>query len=289
MTYDKAIFGDNQFLGVNHSSQKKATKLFDYYSDVNKIIETLGVAYESGVREFMFTTHGRYEPVFREIVSSNLFPEMNYTPCLPYAHKYWSKLSEQGAWKLIKDTVFRNSIIDVVPSSFALLFGNSRVIIKMLLEIETLMCKGLRIKGIFLQNLAFDFLLSMEMYRVIESFYDTVQNRLGRIPGFITMNHEKAVNVLCSEIGLVQPWICANYNISGFRMHASKEKCESSFASCRSNNIAMSVMNSGNYRPAQSLEYVISKMNEGHINSILFGSSNSRNIKSNVKSIYASY
>ena len=248
---------------------------------MNKIIETLGVAYESGVREFMFTTHDRYEPVFREIVSSSLFPEMNYTPCLPYAHKYWSKLSEQGAWKLIKDTVFKNGIMNVIPSNLALMFGNRRVMTKMLLDIETLMCKGLRIKGIFLQNLAFDFLLSLELYGIIDDFYNVVADRLEVIPGFITMNHAIAVEVLCSKIGFVKPWICANFNISGFRMHPSVKNVTNSFNSCRSNNIAMSVMSAGNHSPHDALNHVISQMHIGYIQSILFGSSSPGNIRNN--------
>jgi hypothetical protein len=76
MSYGKAILGDNQFLGVNHANQAKAAELFERFKNPDAIIEVIGFAYEAGVRDFMFTTHDRYEPVFDEVRRSNLFPGM---------------------------------------------------------------------------------------------------------------------------------------------------------------------------------------------------------------------
>ena len=151
------------------------------------------------------------------------------------------------------------------------------------------MCKGLPIRGIFLQNLAFDVMLAMNLLNYISGFNEVVVNRFGVIPGFITMNHSLAVTTLCEKVGIDKPWVCANYNISGFRMHPSKIVCESSFASGKSNNIAMSVMSSGNNTPTESLDYVLGKQVEGHISSILFGSSNGDNIIRNVNRIRTYY
>jgi hypothetical protein len=154
-----------------------------------------------------------------------------------------------------------------------------------LTEIETLMCKGLPVRGVFLLNLAFDFLMSMELHGVVGDFADVVSRRLGAQPGFFTMNHSNAVEFLCGKVGLKNPWICANYNLAGFRMNPSQANCEASFASRRSNNIAMSVLASGRTQPSEALEYVVNRMHNGHINSILFGSSSPTNIQSNAQKI----
>jgi len=285
MTYGKAIFGDNQFLGVNHANQAKAAELFEQFKNPDAILKVIGIAYEAGVRDFMFTTHERYEPVFSEIRRSNLFPGMYFTPCIPYAHKYWNKMSSRGPIGILTSTLFQINPLKLMPATFRLLIGKTSGLIQVLTEIEMLMCKGLPIRGVFLQNLAFDFLMSMELYGIIAGFADVVKLRLGVHPGFITMNHSKAVDVLCDKVGLEYPWICANYNLAGFRMNPSQSDCMTSFASRRSKNIAMSVLASGRAKPAEAMDYVVSKMHDGHIDAILFGSSSPKNIQFNVQRI----
>ena len=54
----KAYYGDNQFLGVNHSSGKGAAYLAKYSSAVD-IAETLKQAWNEGVRDFCFTVNDR--------------------------------------------------------------------------------------------------------------------------------------------------------------------------------------------------------------------------------------
>lgn len=285
MSYGKAILGDNQFLGVNHANQAKAAELFERFKNPDAIIEVIGFAYEAGVRDFMFTTHDRYEPVFDEIRRSNLFSGMYYTPCLPYAHKYWNKLSDLGPVGMLTSTVSRINSLTLVPAALGLIVGNTKGITRLLTEIEILMCKGLPVRGVFLLNLAFDFLMSMDLHGVIENFSDVVENKLRVHPGFFTMNHSKANEFLCDKVGINEPWICANYNIDGFRMHPSQAICEASFASGKSKNIAMSVLASGRASPGEAMKYVIERMNEGSIDAIVFGSASKENILSNASKI----
>lgn len=282
MSYGKAILGDNQFLGVNHASQAKAAELYERFKKPDAILEVIGFAYESGVRDFMFTTHDRYEAVFDEIRRSNMFPGMYFTPCLPYAHKYWSKLSSNGPMGMLTETVFQINPLGILPAVLGLFFGKTRGITQMLINIEVLMCKGLLVRGIFLQNLAFDFLMSMELNGVVEGFADVVTNKLGVYPGFITMNHSRASNFLCDKIGMKMPWVCSNYNISGFRMNPSKVVCEDSFSCGRTRNMAMSVLASGRDTPEDAMEYVVKHMRAGYVDAVLFGSSSRNNIRSNV-------
>lgn len=284
MTFGKAILGDNQFLGVNHSNQAKAAELYERFKCPEAILEVIGVAYEAGVRDFMFTTHERYDEVFDEIRRSNLFPGLHYTPCLPYAHKYWNKLSDKGLVPMLTSTALQIDLVQLVPAGLGLLVGRPQGLMHLLTQVEIFACKGLPLRGVFLQNLAFDFLMAMGLNGLIVDFANVVADKLNALPGFVTMNHSMAVETLCDKIGLERPWLCANYNLAGFRMNPSKDACEASFAQHRSNNIAMSVLASGMVPPSEAVAYVRSKFDAG-VDSILFGSSSAANIRSNVAQI----
>ena len=56
---DRVLFGDNQFFGVNHMSEAKASAQSMRFQDPSAIIEVLDTAYEQGIRTFMCTTHDR--------------------------------------------------------------------------------------------------------------------------------------------------------------------------------------------------------------------------------------
>jgi hypothetical protein len=286
MSYSRAILGDNQFLGVNHADQAKAAELFERFNNPDAILDIINAAYDVGVRDFMFTTHDRYDPVFDEIRRSNLFPGMQYTPCIPYAHKYWSRLSSQSFPQLVASTAMEVNPFQAISGGLALLSGRPAGLIRLLVEIEALMCKGLPVRGVFLQNAAFDLLMAVDAHRELAAFAEIVTRQLNALPGFITMNHPKAVDLLCNDIGLDRPWICANYNLGGFRTNPSKVTVEASFASRRSQNIAMSVFASGKASGQSSLDFVISRVGQqGGVDAILFGSSSAKHIQTNTRAI----
>lgn len=286
MTYSRSILGDNQFLGVNHASQAKAAELYDRFKDPEAIIDVIGAAHDAGVRDFMFTTHDRYDKVFDEIRRSNMFPGMFYTPCIPYAHKYWNRLSTQTLPQMFASIAMQINPLRAVTGGLGLLFGRPEGLISLFVQIEALMCKGLPVRGVFLQNAAFDLLMALEAYREIEGFATGVERRLGAHPGFITMNHPQAVAVLCEKMGIDRPWLCANYNQGGFRTNPSREAVEVSFASRKTQNIAMSVFSSGNAGAGSSLDHVLDRIGpKGGVDAILFGSSSVNNIRANVEAI----
>lgn len=287
MTYGRAVFGDNQFLGVNHANQAKAAELFKRFSDPDQIIDVLGAAYEAGLRDFMFTTHERYEPVFDEIRRSNLFGGMHYTPCLPYAHKYWNRLSNDGLIAAVAMPLWQANPLQIIPAGLGMLLGKNRALISLVTQVEILMCKGLPVRGIFLQNAATDFLLAMRRYRELEGFAVAVE-RLGVEPGFITMNHPAAVEALTVEIGLTNPWICANYNVSGVRMNPSPDAVRASFATGGTRNMAMSVFSSQGGAAEAALDHVLDAVSAGTVDAILFGSSSAKNITKNASKILES-
>lgn len=282
MTFGRIILGDNQFLGVNHADQSKATSLHQRFSEADAIIEVIGWAYEAGIRDFMFTTHDRFYPVFQEIIRSRLFPGMYYTPCLPYAHKYANAMAEKGMIDVVLDNLRQTPKTRVVTAIARSAVGDFSGLMRLLVQVELLMTKGLPIRGVFLQNIFFDLLLGLNAAKLLEKYHRFVMEELNVLPGFITMNHPTAVKVLCDEIGLRDPWLCANYNAGGFRTNPSNEEVVNSYASGKSKNIAMSVFASGALEGNRSLDYI--REAKG-VDAILFGSSRRENIDKNTRTI----
>lgn len=282
MTFGRIILGDNQFLGVNHADQSKASSLNKQFSEADAIIEVLGWAYDAGIRDFMFTTHERYYPVFQEIVRSRLFPGMYYSPCLPYAHKYANAMAEKGVISVVMDNLRVTPKLKVVTASLRALAGDFSGLMRLLVQVELMMTTGLPVRGVFLQNILFDLLLGLNATRLLDKYHRYVSDELGVVPGFITMNHPTAVAVLCDEIGLKDPWICSNYNVGGFRTNPSNYDVVNSYASGKSKNIAMSIFASGALDSSLSLDYVL---NSEGVDSILFGSSRRENIEQNTRLI----
>lgn len=285
MTFGRVILGDNQFLGVNHADQGKASSLYQKFGEADSIIEVIGWAYEAGVRDFMFTTHDKYYPVFEEITRSRLFPELYFTPSLPYAHKYANAMAERGMVDVVLSNLREVSKARVIPALARTAIGDFSGLMKLLVEVELLMCKGLPVRGVFMLNIVFDLLLGLNSLRLLEKFHRFVSDSLKVTPGFFTMNHPLAVKVLCDEIGLQEPWLCSNLNIGGFRTNPSMEDVVESFACGKSKNIAMSIFASGALGGQISLDFVL---NAKGVNSLVFGSSSQANIKTNVDKIYAS-
>ncbi len=284
MTYGRAILGDNQFLGVNHSDLGKATVLFRQFRETDAIVEVIGWAYEAGVRDFMFTTHDRISGALSEILASRLFPEMQYTPCLPYAHKYASALAIKGPISVVMDTLRESSKHKLLNGISKLFVGDFGGMMQLLVDVELLMMKGHPVRGVFLQNILFDLLLGLNATAVLEKYATYVSNTLKVVPGFVTMNHPLAVSVLCEQIGMVNPMLCANFNIGGIRTNPSNDEVRKSFASGKSTNIAMSIFASGALDGQNPLDYVLKSKG---VNSILFGSSRRENIENNTRLILA--
>lgn len=279
MTFGRVILGDNQFLGINHSSPDKALALDDKFAKPDAILEVIGWAYQAGIRDFMFTTHDRLKPVLQEIVRSHLFPDMQYIPCLPYAHKYANSLTDGGIKAVITDHLRGCSKRHLLGGIGRLAVGDFSAVMQLLVEIELLMTRGLDVRGVFLQNVIFDLIVGLRGQGLLARFHRHVIERFDATPGYITMNHSLAQRVLCDEVGIDAPWICANFNVAGFRMNPSRDEVEASFANGRSKNIAMSVFASGVLRPEGSVEYV---RDFKGVDSLLFGSSRKQNIEANV-------
>ena len=284
MTYGRIILGDNQFLGVNHSDQEKATSLYRRFNETDSIIEVIDWAYEAGIRDFMFTTHERYYAVFEEIKRSHLFPELYFTPSLPYAHKYANAMAESSMVEVVLSELNQLSKRRVLSALFQTALGDFAGLMRLLVEVELQMCKGLPVRGVFLLNVMFDLLIGLNAKKLLEQYHCFISEHLGVTPGYFTMNHPTAVHVLCDEIGLIKPWLCSNLNVGGVRTNPSREAVLESFGSGKTHNIAMSVFASGALDAPSSISFIAGTKG---VDSVVFGSSKRSNIEGNVSQLSA--
>lgn len=274
---DRVLFGDNQFFGVNHMSEEKARAQAMRFQNLQAIIDVLDAAYQEGIKTFMCTTHDRISEVcdyFRE--NASRYPDYQFYPCMPYAHKYANAVTEHGMIEALRMFLPQDGAMTaMLKGGVALANKDIETIMRLLIDAEMKMFQGLRTPVIFMQNVITDLLLGLEMKQTFRIFHDHVREKYGAEPGFITMNVPRLLDVL-DELGIENPIVCANINKIGFRMCGGIEAYESVIAARKFRPVAMSVLASGAISPREAIEYVC---RQPRIESIVFGASSRGNIK----------
>jgi hypothetical protein len=273
---DRVLFGDNQFFGVNHMSEEKARAQAMRFQETPAIIEVLDAAYAEGIRTFMCTTHERIAEVCEHFrAHPDRYPDYQFYPCMPYAHKYANAAAELGVLGAIRSFLPQeNAFGALLKGGMSLARKDVEGLASLLIDAEMKMFAGLRTPVVFLQNVATDFLLGLGFHEAFRMFADCVRTRYQAEPGFITMNAPRLLPIL-EKLGIENPIICANINKIAFRMCGGVEEYEKLMTDGRCRLVAMSVFASGALPPEQALEYVC---RYPRIESVVFGASGRRNI-----------
>lgn len=276
-TMDRILFGDNQFFGVNHMSEEKARAQQMRFQDLQSIIDVLDAAYAEGIRTFMCTTHDRVAQIcdhFR--ANSGRYPDYQFFPCMPYAHKYANAVTEHGMLDGLRMFLPKEgAMAAMLRGGMALAKKDVSTIMRLLIDAEMKMFDGLRTPVIFMQNVITDLLLGIDFRECFRIFHDHVRERYGAEPGFITMNLPRLLDVM-DDLGIDNPIVCANINKIGFRMCGGLPAYERCVATRHFRPIAMSVLASGAIPPREALQYVC---DQPRIESIVFGASSRANIR----------
>ena len=284
---DRVLFGDNQFFGVNHMSEEKARAQQMRFQDLQAIIDVLDAAYQEGIRTFMCTTHDRVEAIcdhFR--AHPDKYPDYQFYPCMPYAHKYANAVTEHGMIDALRKFLPDDGAMGaMLKGGMALANKDIEAILQLLIDAEMKMFHGLKTPVIFMQNVITDLLLGIGMKEAFRIFHDHVRNKFGAEPGFITMNTPALLDVL-DELGIENPIICSNINKIGFRMCGGLELYEKTLAERRFRPVAMSVLASGAISPKEAIDYVCTLPK---VESIVFGASSRSNIRQTKQLIDAAW
>ena len=271
----KAIFGDNQFFGVNHSSDEKSRAQAIRFKDNKAILDVLDIAIEEGIDTFMCTTHDRIAEICKVIRDNPKYKDFKIYPCMPYAHKYANAVTELGIMGTIKQYVPGNIFSTVAKGGLAFVKKDFISMMELMIDAELKMFKGISTPVVFLQNVITDMLLGLGMTDFLVGFYNHIKEKHGAEAGFITMNLPLLLDTL-EAAGIKNPIVCASINKAGFRMSGSVEAYEKVIAQKRCRLIAMQVFAAGVLPAKEALEYVCKL--DG-VDSILFGASSRGNIK----------
>ncbi|MBG6238882.1 hypothetical protein IWX78_001854 [Mycetocola sp. CAN_C7] len=277
---DRLLLGDNQFFGVNHMSEEKARAQAVRFQETSAIIDVIDAAYAEGIRTFMCTTHERIAEVADHVrAHPERYPDYQFYPCMPYAHKYANAVSEYGMLGALKAFLPDEGLLNAaMRGGKSIATKDIEGIITLLVDAEMKMFRGLSTPVIFLQNVVVDLLLGLGFVDAFRMFADHVRSRYGAEPGFITMNLPRLLQIL-DRAGIEQPIVSSNINKIGFRVSGGAEAYDTALASGRFRPIAMSVFASGAIPPREALEWI---HEQPGIESIVFGASSATHIKSTV-------
>jgi hypothetical protein len=278
--FDQIIFGDNQFFGINHMSEEKAQAQYERFRSVEAIIDVIDIAYNSGIKAFMFNTHDLVRDIcdyFR--YNSARYADLSLYVSMPYAHKYANVVAERGIFGALKDIIISDSSASDVVSMLAKggfsLFEKDMVkVAKILVDIEMKMFRDLNVKVVFIQNIVTDLLLGFGIKEVFVSFCEHIRDKYGAEPGFVTLNLPKLVDFLL-DCGIENPVVCSAINKAGYFMNPDIETYEKTLGEKKFRPIAMSILASGAVKPEEAVEYVC---RHPAIKSIVFGASSKQHI-----------
>jgi hypothetical protein len=276
MTMDRALFGDNQFFGVNHMSEEKARAQAMRFQHLPAVLATLDAAYQEGVRTFMCTTHDRVGAICDHLrANGESYPDFLFYPCMPYAHKYANAVTEHGMVDALRQFLPESGAVkSMFKGGVALANKDVDSMMQLLIDSEMKMFAGLSTPVIFIQNIVTDLFLGLGMDELFLVFAEHVKRVYNAEPGFITMNLPRLLDALDRQ-GIDNPIVCSNINKIGFRMCGGIELYEKTIRERRFRPIAMSVFASGAIRPREAIEYIC---DQPRIESIVFGASSRANI-----------
>lgn len=274
---DRLLFGDNQFFGVNHMSEEKARQQQMRFQDTSAITDVLEDAYAEGIHTFMCTTHDRIGEVAAHFrARQDAYPDFNFFPCMPYAHKYNNAVTTEGMFGALRKFLPDGGLLDAAMRGTSSLMGKDiEGIVTLLIDAEMKMFEGSSTPVIWLQNVVADLLLGMGFDDAFRIFDEHVRSKYGAQPGFITMNLPMMAERL-AKTGISSPLICANINKLGFRMSGGLDAYRKALESHDFRSVAMSVMASGAIPADEAIGWVCEQPN---IEAIVFGASSRRNIR----------
>ena len=273
---ERILFGDNQFFGINHMSEDKARAQAMKFKDTDSIMSVLDYAYDIGIKVFMCTTHDRVGDI-ADIVRANpqRYPDFQFYPCMPYAHKYANSIGEVGIIETLRRFAPGNIVETLFSGALSAATQDMDRLARLLIDAEMKRFAGLKTPIVFIQNVVTDLLLGLKLYPMFSVFSRHIEEKYGAEAGFITMNLPLLVNAL-DQVGIKNPIVCANVNKIGFRMSGGVEAYREVIRSGRCRTIAMSVFASGAIPPKEAIEWACDL--DG-LDSIVFGASSPGNIR----------
>jgi len=278
---DRIVFGDNQFFGINHMSEDKAQILAERFKDVRAILDVVDTAYDCGIHAFMFNTHDKVAEICKHFrANPQRYADLRLYPSMPYAHKYANAVNEKGMIGAMNDFLFAGrtageAFTTLVRGGLSIVNRDMIEVMKLLVDAEMRMFKGLNVQAVFLQNIVSDLLLGMGARDIFKAFAEHVTDTYGVDPGFNTMNMPHMVEFL-EDCGISNPLVCSSINKAGYFMSPGVTEYEETLRTRSFRAMAMSVLASGAIGAQEAITYVCGLPN---VQSVVFGASSRSHIE----------
>ena len=279
---DKIVFGDNQFFGINHMSEEKAQQLAERFHDLESIFAVYQIALDAGIRAIMLNSNDRAADIgdeFRRRAST--LPDLAWYPSVPYPHKYANLVNEKGMVGALNNILFQQGTASamgkLVQGGLALMSMDVVRLMKMLIDTEMHMFRGLNVKVVFLQNVVTDLLLGLNTADIFAEYCSHIRKKYGAMPGLITLNMPYLRNKL-KEWNISGVVICSSINKIGFTMSPDRQSYEDALTvndPAEYPMMAMSTLASGAVGAAEAYDYI----NKLNLQSVVFGASSRGHIE----------
>jgi len=285
---DRIVFGDNQFFGINHMSQDKAQAQAERFADIDNIFAVYRHATDAGIRGIMLNSNDRAAAICdRFRAEASKWPELAWYPSIPYPHKYANLVAEKGMIGAMQSILFAqgtgSALGKMARGAMATLSFDAVGMMKMLVDQEMAIYRGLDVRVVFLQNIVVDLMLGFGNPMPFAEYAAYVRKKYGALPGFITQNMP-LLRARLREWGIGEAVICSSVNKIGYLMSPGREEYERVLAENDPGEfqmMAMSTLASGAIPAPEAYAYI----NRLNIQSVTFGASSRGNIEQTVRLI----
>lgn len=285
---DRIVFGDNQFFGINHMSQDKAQAQAERFANLDNIFDVYENAFDAGIRAIMLNSNDRAAAICDRFRSNaTKYPALAWYPSIPYPHKYANLVAEKGMVGAMQSVLFSEGSMSalgkIAQGAMATVSLDAMRLMKMLVDQEMAIFKGLDVRVVFLQNIVVDLILGFDVPDPFVEYCKHIRKKYGAIPGFITQNLP-FLRAKLGEWGIDEVVICASVNKIGYLMSPGRADYEAMLATndpAKYQIMAMSTLASGAVPAPEAYEYI----NGLNIQSVVFGASSRGNIDQTVKLI----
>lgn len=285
---DRIVFGDNQFFGINHMSQDKAQAQAERFANLDNIFGVYENAFDAGIRAIMLNSNDRAAAICdRFRANASRYPALAWYPSIPYPHKYANLVAEKGMVGAMQSVLFSEGSMSalgkIAQGAMATVSLDAMRLMKMLVDQEMAIFKGLDVRVVFLQNIVVDLILGFDVPDPFVEYCKHIRKKYGAIPGFITQNLP-FLRAKLAEWGIDEVVICASVNKIGYLMSPGRADYEALLATndpAKYQIMAMSTLASGAVPAPEAYDYI----NGLNIQSVVFGASSRGNIDQTVKLI----
>lgn len=283
---DPILLGHNPFFGVDHLSQTRGNEKAARFSDVDRIVDTLRICHDLGVRGMMMSTHAQAAPLGGAIARDKILAaEWRFYPLVPYMQKYVRGANEKGLVNVVLDTLGGTS----VTQKFKLLVTGGRGIVgrdvqhglKLLLDVELLPFRRLNLGAVFLHDALTDLALGLGVESVLDVFRDHIRQEY-RVPAGLITKNVPLLRRRLHPLGWDSPLIMAAFNAAGFWVNPSLPECEAAVREPGLTFVAMSTLAAGHLTPEAAYGYL---GRFPSVASVVVGMSNPRHAHETVSAI----